>query len=97
MILILLIAIPLAGGLLSWVLARWNAGLTRWVSLLTITADLALIAGLWAMYYVSPGPPNQGRWLLEINMLWIPQLGINFHLAADSLSLILVTLTAFLG
>jgi NADH-quinone oxidoreductase subunit M len=97
MILILLIVIPLAGGLLSWILDRWNAALTRWVSLITITADLALVAGLWAMYYVSPLSPYPGPWLLEINMMWIPQLGINFHLAADTLSFILITLTAFMG
>jgi NADH-quinone oxidoreductase subunit M len=97
MILILLILIPLAGGILSWFLNRWNSGLTRWVSLSTIVADLLLALSVWATNYSSVGLSHQGAWLIEINRLWIPQLGINFHLAMDSLSLILVTLTAFLG
>ena len=97
MILILLIVIPLAGGLLCWTMDRWNARLTRWVSLLTITADLALVIGLWDIYYGSLTFAYGGPWLAEINLSWIPQLGISFHLAADSLSLILITLTAFMG
>jgi NADH-quinone oxidoreductase subunit M len=36
-------------------------------------------------------------WLVEIDAEWIPRLGINFHLAMDGLSLLLVMLTAFLG
>jgi NADH-quinone oxidoreductase subunit M len=97
MILILLIFIPLAGGLLSCFLNLWNFRLTRWVSLSAITADLILILVLWATHYSSFGLSYQGAWLVEINLVWIPQLGINFHFAMDSLSLILVTLTAFLG
>ena len=97
MILILLIIIPLAGGLLSWLVNLWNSRLTRWVSLSSITADFILVLLLWATHYSSVGVPYHGTWLVEIDLLWIPQLGINFHLAMDSLSLILVTLAAFLG
>jgi len=97
MILILLILIPLAGGLLSWFLNRWNSRLTRWVSLAAITADLILVLAQWTTHYSSVGLSYKGAWLVEINRLWIPQLGINFHLAMDSLSLIMVSLTAFLG
>ena len=32
-----------------------------------------------------------------MNIAWIPQLGIGFHLAMDGLSLLLVALTLFLG
>jgi NADH-quinone oxidoreductase subunit M len=97
MILILLILIPLAGGFLAWVLNRWNTRMTRWISLAAITADFILVLTLWAMHHSSVGLTYQGPWLAEINFLWIPQLGINFHLAMDGLSLILVSLTAFLG
>jgi NADH-quinone oxidoreductase subunit M len=97
MILILLILIPLTGGLLSWVINRWDSRLTRWISFITLAADLILALALWATHYSSIGLSYQGSWLAEINLPWIPQLGINFHLAMDSLSLILVSLTAFLG
>jgi NADH-quinone oxidoreductase subunit M len=97
MILILLILIPLTGGFLAWVLNRWNPRMTRWISLSTITADFILVLALWAVHYSSAGLSYQGPWLAEINFVWIPQLGVNFHLAMDSLSLILVSLTAFLG
>jgi len=39
----------------------------------------------------------QGQWIIDFRHAWIPQLGIGIHLALDGLSLILVTLTAFIG
>jgi NADH-quinone oxidoreductase subunit M len=97
MILILLVLIPLSGGFLAWVLNRWNTRMTRWISLAAITADFILVLALWAIHYSSVRLTYQEPWLDEINLLWLPQLGINFHLAMDGLSLILVSLTAFLG
>lgn len=97
MILILLIIIPLAGGLIAWITDRWKSGLSRWISLISITIDFVLMLPLWAMNYGSVGLSDHGSWLAEINLPWIPQLGINFHLALDSLSLILISLTVFLG
>jgi NADH-quinone oxidoreductase subunit M len=97
MMLILLILVPLAGGILSWFLSRWSSRMACWVSLSAITADLILTLSLWATHYNSVGLSYQGAWIIEINRPWIPQLGINFHFAMDSLSLILVTLSAFLG
>jgi len=38
-----------------------------------------------------------GAWTLQIDLPWIPQLGIEFHLGMDGLSLVMVLLTVFLG
>jgi NADH-quinone oxidoreductase subunit M len=97
MILVLLILVPLSGGTLAWLSSGWNRNLPRWISLITITADLALASVLLVMNYGSVGLSDQGIWLAEINREWIPHLGITFHLAMDSLSLILVALTGVLG
>jgi NADH-quinone oxidoreductase subunit M len=97
MILPLLVLIPLAGGILAWLMGSWDSKLPRWVSLLTITADFLLTLVLWTIHLSRINLSVQGEWLDEINLTWIPQLGITFHLAMDSLSLILVTLTCFMG
>jgi NADH-quinone oxidoreductase subunit M len=97
MILILLICIPLAAGILSWFFSGQSSRLPSWISLIALTADLGLALFIWSKYYSHFGLSGQGVWMIETNREWIPQLGINFHLAMDSLSLILVTLTAFLG
>jgi NADH-quinone oxidoreductase subunit M len=97
MILILLIIIPLGAGILSWFLSRRNSRLPSWISLIALIADLGLALFIWSKYYSHFGLSGQGEWMIETNREWIPQLGINFHLAMDSLSLILVSLTAFLG
>jgi NADH-quinone oxidoreductase subunit M len=97
MILILLIIIPTGAGILGWLLGRLHPGFARWISLIALAVNLILALALLTRYApqlsISPGGP----WLAEINLRWIPELGINFHLAVDGLSLVLVLLTAFLG
>jgi NADH-quinone oxidoreductase subunit M len=96
MILAWLIIIPLIGGLAAWLLGRKNASLARWVSIAALVLDSALLAALWSGS--SPPPALAGNaWLLDEKWTWIPQLGVSLHLAVDGLSLILITLTLFLG
>jgi NADH-quinone oxidoreductase subunit M len=97
MILVLLIIVPTIAGLLAWPMGRRHPRWSRWISLIALAVNLILSMTLLMRYAdlvrITPG----GSWLAEINLTWIPQLGINFHLAVDGLSLVLVLLTAFLG
>ncbi|HSB51207.1 MAG TPA: NADH-quinone oxidoreductase subunit M [Dissulfurispiraceae bacterium] len=97
MMLLLLIAIPLAGGILSWILNRRIPNLSPWISLGALSADLALVAALWVGRPADVALTGQGPWLTEFRLQWIPQWGVTFHLAMDGLSLILVALTILLG
>jgi NADH-quinone oxidoreductase subunit M len=97
MILIWLIIVPTAAGLLAGLAGRRHSQWPRWISLVALAINLILASTLLMRYAdrltITPG----GAWLAEINLPWIPQLGIRFHLAIDGLSLVLVLLTAFLG
>lgn len=97
MILISLIAVLFGGGLLAWALGRWYPQASRWVSLLALTTDLVLALDLWKRHADAVGLSGNGPWITAVNLAWIPQLGIRFHLALDGLSLLLVVLTLFLG
>jgi NADH-quinone oxidoreductase subunit M len=97
MILAWLIIILLAGGLLAWLLSRWNALWPRYISLLALSADLILALVLWGRHFDQARFLSESAWLAELNRQWIPQFGISFHLAIDGLSLLLVVLTLFLG
>ena len=92
MILLWLILIPLAGGLLAWLLGRRSPTTPRWVALGALGLEAALSLLLWA----QGGAAGDG-WLAELRQPWIPQLGVSFFLALDGLGLLLVTLTVFLG
>jgi NADH-quinone oxidoreductase subunit M len=94
MILLLLIIIPLLGGLAAWLLDRKGSDATRWVSLASLVLDAALLTSEWLR---SAPRFSRGAWFLELNIPWIPQLGVSLHLAMDGLSLVLVALTLFLG
>ena len=96
MILAWLIVIPLTGGLVAWFLGTRYSDWARWISLASLVLDVVLLLYLW------PAPSAEAAlgsstWLIEFNHPWIPQLGINLHLAVDGLSLLLVALTMFLG
>ncbi|MHB0870133.1 MAG: complex I subunit 4 family protein [Chloroflexota bacterium] len=92
-----LIIIPSIAAVLAWITGRWGTAWPRWISLLALAANLALAVALWAQQFGQGGFTLQGPWLAELNVPWIPQFGIGFHLALDGLSLLLVTLTSFLG
>ncbi len=96
MILAWLIIIPLMGGLAAWFLGRMHSNWARWLSLASLILDVVLLLYLWP---VPSAEAALGRsmWFIEYNRPWIPQLGINLHLAVDGLSLVLVALTLFLG
>ncbi|HEU4619424.1 MAG TPA: NADH-quinone oxidoreductase subunit M [Gammaproteobacteria bacterium] len=96
MMLVALIAVPLAAGLLSWAAAPRSAAWSRYVALAGTLLELALAVWLWAR---APALLDVGRegWLDEVNWAWIPRFGIGFHLALDGLSVLMLVLTAFLG
>ena len=97
MILVWLILIPLFAGILSWVLSRWNSSWCRWVSLGGATVNFILTTILWVNAPHNLTFTGGGAWLMDVRWAWIPQFGISVHLAMDGLSLLLLSLTAFLG
>jgi NADH-quinone oxidoreductase subunit M len=96
MILVWLILIPLMGGLAAWFLGRKHGDWTRWISLASLILDVVLLLYLWPAHSVESAL-GRSMWFIEYNRPWIPQLGINLHLAVDGLSLLLVALTVFIG
>lgn len=97
MILTWLILIPIIGGVLAWALGLLRPALARWVSLLALALQLALALVLWGQNFHEVSFLAQGHWLREYQVVWIAQFGIDFHLAIDGLSLLMVLLTAFVG
>jgi NADH-quinone oxidoreductase subunit M len=85
-----LIALPVLGGFLAWMVERWHAQAPRYVALAILAADF-VVALLVAWH--GAGEP----WLASLRLAWIPQLGIAFRLDMDGLSLVLILLTLGLG
>ncbi len=94
MILVLLILIPLIGGMTAWLSSRLHEKAPFWVSLAAMLTDSALGLSIWMNLPDSGLRPG---WLMDFSYPWIPDFGIGVHLALDGLSLILVILTGFLG
>ncbi|MGR8933604.1 MAG: NADH-quinone oxidoreductase subunit M, partial [Gammaproteobacteria bacterium] len=99
MILAALIAVLIAGGLAAWGAERAGRAAPRWLAIGTLAIEGALVILLFAYSEttgIAAGEPTS-QWLAELNMPWLPRFGIGFHLAADGLSLLLLTLTVLLG
>jgi NADH-quinone oxidoreductase subunit M len=95
MIMAWLILIPVLCGVLAWILDRKFSGAARWTALLSLIVNLG-VAFYPLRHNLSSGVPAQ-PFFLELDIPWIAQAGIHFHLAMDGLSLTLVLLTHFLG
>ncbi|HWQ55108.1 MAG TPA: NADH-quinone oxidoreductase subunit M [Bryobacteraceae bacterium] len=97
MILLWFIVILLAGGVGAWIAARWSANAARWVALAAVSLDFVLAIQLWISSLGQFDLFRRAVWIRELDVPWVPQLGIHFHLAMDGLSLLMVVLTMFLG
>lgn len=92
-----LIALLFVGGIIAWISERWNENAPRWISLIVLGIHLVLLLILWGQYLSTGRLTGQIPWLAEVNIPWIPQIGISFHLGMDGLSLLLILLTNILG
>jgi NADH-quinone oxidoreductase subunit M len=97
MILIWLVLIPMIGGVIAWLAGRANPGAARWTALITMAIELILSLVIWFVDFNDVQISALPVWVIDLNLPWIPQLGIGLHMAMDGLNLILVMLTAFLG
>ena len=88
-----LILIPLLAAPLAWYAERPVRSAPRWIAIAALGADLLIALLLW----VFPTASDEGRWLLESLVRWIPRWGIGLHLGLDGLSLVLIVLASFLG
>jgi NADH-quinone oxidoreductase subunit M len=94
MMLPLLIIVLMIGGLIAWIAGRSNAALARWISLLVMTVDFIVTVKYWI---ADSSDPSEGAWIQKYQVDWIPSFGVHFELALDGLSLVMLTLTFFLG
>ncbi len=97
MMLICIVLIPLLAGVIAWAIGRQNPGAARWVCLLACAIDLVILLTLWNNQAAMAAFAAGGPWLMQVNVPWVPALGISFHLALDGLSLLMLILSAFLG
>jgi NADH-quinone oxidoreductase subunit M len=89
-LLTVIVFLPLAGTLVVAALGNARAGLARLVALAVALADFAAVAWLVARFDVSGGMQFVER------VAWVPQVGIEYHLAVDGISLAMVGLSALL-
>lgn len=97
MILIILLAILMGGGILAWIFSSFSKSAARWISLLALLANLIIVVSQWISKGATITLNNQSGWISNIKYNWIPDFGITFHLAMDGISLVMTALTFFLG
>ncbi len=85
------------GGIVAWATGKLGKDVPRWVSLITLFIHMIGLIVLWIQFGRAGGAGAGQRWYLELDIPWIPQWGISFHLALDGISLLLILLSNFLG
>jgi NADH-quinone oxidoreductase subunit M len=84
--------LPLAGAMVILLLMSRNAAAAFWTAMVTAVADLALGLVLWFGYDAGKGTDQ-----FTEQAAWFLQGKVQYHLAMDGISLVLIMLTVFLG
>ncbi|MXP50884.1 NADH-quinone oxidoreductase subunit M [Pantoea sp. SoEX] len=93
-----LVIIPFIGGILCCLSGFLNFKIPRFIALLTTISILLVSVQLWKeTNYSIIQPLNITQWQLHFCLQWIPRFGINFNLALDGISLLMLMLTGLLG
>ncbi len=85
----IIVWLPIVGVLLLMLIPNNRAA--KWTALTIAVLDFIVSLGLLV------GWVNDGSMQFEEFFYWIPQFGINYHLAVDGISLFLVLLTTLMG
>ncbi|QCI18723.1 NuoM family protein [Buchnera aphidicola] len=98
MLLSLLIIIPFFSGFISFFSFKFNKYISRYIALISLILTFLVFIKIWIcvdfkIYQLDHYP----HWNYELILPWIPRFGIEFHLAVDSFSIIMLFLTFFLG
>ena len=103
MSLVYLVLLPFVGGALALFVCRKSRRWAHAVMLVSIVA-MGVIVGIEAGIHapelgaaVAQGSASGPRYVVDVTADWIPSLGIDFHLGADGLALVLLGLTVVLG
>jgi NADH-quinone oxidoreductase subunit M len=81
------IYVSFLGALLALAAGARSAVAARWIALVTAVTSWAI--ALAAATEFAPGPGLQSL----VDVSWIPEMGVRYHLAADGISLTLIVLT----
>lgn len=95
MMLVLMLMVLMLGGAMCWLIAQRNPLIGRWIALISVITAFS-IPLVW--FFVNNPVSEPGNdWYLHYQVNMLPAYGINFHLAMDGLSFILLMLTFLLG
>src|SRR5690349_12105992 len=83
--------IPLVGAALVMLVPKDEEAIARGVGF-----TLSLATFLVSLLILGDFDGSKAGFQLEVNKVWVPSLGINFHLGIDGISLWLVLLTTFM-
>jgi len=84
--------LPLVGAALLFIIPRSKETALKYITLIVMTADFIVSLPLWWNFELA----NAGPQFVE-KYEWIPGHGIEYYMAVDGISLLLVLLTTFLG
>jgi len=95
---LLLVLIPIAGGVAAWLGERRGASWPRRIALAVLTLELLWLIGIWLAHPVAPtAGAGSEAWISRLQWDWIPRFGISLHLGLDGLSLLFCVLALLLG
>lgn len=84
--------LPLLGALILLIFVRNSDRLARWTAL--VTTGIAFILSIWVL--LSFNPSETGMQFVE-RATWLPQIGIQYFLGIDGISVLFVFLTGLLS
>ena len=82
---------PLVGALLLLFVRAEQAKVIKIIALATAAIDMLISFALWGRFV-----DGSARMQFEVNIPWVSEFGINYHLGIDGISLLLIVLTTVL-
>jgi NADH-quinone oxidoreductase subunit M len=93
LLLTVIVFLPLVGACVSALVPKRMAGATKWVAAAVMALDLGLVVWLVATFDRA----NAGTMQFVVNVPWVEQVGIRYHLGVDGISITMLALAALLG